>query len=397
MTVTAARHAVNAAALARDRVALVALGASLPATTAYSYERHRARALRARPRGLERRGAWSAGRRRRLDASLRGRAGSRRGRPPSSARRLPRSSIALAASEAFRSTASAGPSCSLRRAQRRRSGAAPAAAALVRHPRVALVALGAAFNAMGDRRSYRLALAATGLLTALVCTARAADLLVDGSTSVAGVTAPSFAAPPSVVVVPSRPRPPQRSESPRLGPVPPASVGTSATLVSVSSTQSSAPGRLAARARSGPVALPHRRRRPHPPSLRRRPLPLRLRSRIHRPLRSPSRRPWRSRPPRRRRRPAPAAPAPPAEGQQGQGEGERPREAGRQGRCSCRRRRRSSARGACGARTRGAAAGEHRAARPGEGRQARQTRQGQEGKEQVGRCTSDSELCSRSA
>ena len=44
MTVTAARHAVNAAALARDRVALVALDASLPATTAFAYERHRARA-----------------------------------------------------------------------------------------------------------------------------------------------------------------------------------------------------------------------------------------------------------------------------------------------------------------------------------------------------------------
>ena len=44
MTVTAARHAVSAAALARDRVALIALGASLPATTAFAYERHRARA-----------------------------------------------------------------------------------------------------------------------------------------------------------------------------------------------------------------------------------------------------------------------------------------------------------------------------------------------------------------
>ncbi len=44
MTVTAARDAVSAAALAGDRVALVALGASLPATTAFAYERHRARA-----------------------------------------------------------------------------------------------------------------------------------------------------------------------------------------------------------------------------------------------------------------------------------------------------------------------------------------------------------------
>ena len=44
MEVATARHAVNAAALSRDRLALVEAAASLPATIAFSYERHRARA-----------------------------------------------------------------------------------------------------------------------------------------------------------------------------------------------------------------------------------------------------------------------------------------------------------------------------------------------------------------
>ena len=66
------------------------------------------------------------------------------------------------------------------------------AAALVRHPRAALVALGAAFTRVGDRGAYRVALAATGLLTALVALLTLPTLLVDGGTSVAGVTAPSF-------------------------------------------------------------------------------------------------------------------------------------------------------------------------------------------------------------
>ncbi len=263
MTVTAARHAVNTAALAGDRVALVALGASLPATTAYSYERHRARAY---AHALEDSS----------DAALGELAVGAASMPPSAAvlaadgaglhlllgdpaRSI--SSIALAARsdlpfdpfgrDVLLAATRAAP-LEWRRAAR--------AAALVRHPRAALVALSAAFDAMGDRRVYRLALAATGLLTALVALLALPTLLVDGSTSVAGVTAPSFAAPPSVVVVPSRPRPPQRAESPRLGPVPPASVGTPATLVSVSSTQSSAsgpPGRpRAVRPGGAPVPAP---------------------------------------------------------------------------------------------------------------------------------------------
>ena len=224
MTVTAARHAVNTAALARDRVALVALDASLPATTAYAYERHRARAY---AHALEDSS----------DAALGELAVGAASMPPSAAvlaadgaglhlllgdpaRSI--SSIALAARsdlpfDAFGRdvllAATRAAPLEWRRAAR--------AAALVRHPRAALVALSAAFNAMGDRRVYRVALAATGLLTALVALLALPTLLVDGGTSVAGVTAPSFAAPPSVVVVPDRPRPPQRSESPRPGPVPP--------------------------------------------------------------------------------------------------------------------------------------------------------------------------------
>ncbi|MEP7334291.1 MAG: hypothetical protein ABI717_00790 [Actinomycetota bacterium] len=237
MTVTAARHAVNTAALARDRVALVALGASLPATIAYAYERHRAGAY---AHALEGSG----------DAAL--------GELAVAAASMPPSAAVLAAdgaglhlllgdpARAIASIAGAARSdlpfdtfgrdvllAATREAPSEWRRAARAAA-LVRHPRAALVALGAAFNAMGDRRAYRVALAATGLLTALVALLALPTLLVDGGSPVAGVTAPSFAAPPSVVVVPNRPPQPRPR---RRDAVPPLFFGGQATLVSGSSQQ----------------------------------------------------------------------------------------------------------------------------------------------------------------
>jgi hypothetical protein len=263
MTVTAARHAVNAAALARDRVALVALGASLPATTAYAYERHRARAY---AHALEDSS----------DAALGELAVGAASMPPSAAvlaadgaglqlllgnpaRSI--ASIALAARsdapfddfgrEVLLASTREAPT-EWRRAAR--------AAALVRHPRAALVAISAAFDAMGDRRAYRIALATAGLLTALVALLALPTLLVDGGTPVAGVTAPSFAAPPSVVVVPARPQPPQTPPRNPIATIPPF-VGGPTVLVSSSNTSqpSPSPSESAGRPRTvrpGPAAAP---------------------------------------------------------------------------------------------------------------------------------------------
>ena len=257
MTVTAARHAVSAAALARDRVALVALGASLPATTAFAYERHRARAY---AHALEDSG----------DAALGELAVGAASMPPSAAvLAADGAGLHLLLGDPTRSIAAIGlaartdvPFDDFGRAVLLASTrAAPGewlraakAAALVRHPRAALVALGAAFDAMGDRRAYRVALAATGLLTALVALLALPTLLVDGGTPVAGVTAPSFTAAPSVVVVPRRPLPPSQPPRNPIEAIPPFDVGAAATLVS-------SPAAQPARA---PVAPPSRPRTVRP-------------------------------------------------------------------------------------------------------------------------------------
>ena len=261
MTVAAARHAVNSAALARDRVALVALGASLPATTAYAYERHRARAY---ARALEDSG----------DAALGELAIAAAAMPPSaavlaadgaavhlllgdSARSI--SSIALAArNDAQVEEFGRAVLLAATRAAPFEWRRAAQAAALARHPRAALVALGAAFNAMGDRKGYRVAVATTALVTALFALLALPTLLVDGGTSIAGVTAPSFEVPPSVVVVPAR-TPPPRQRTRATDAAEPVSIPPQATLVSAAPQPAAAPlappGRPRA-ARPRPVAPP---------------------------------------------------------------------------------------------------------------------------------------------
>jgi hypothetical protein len=259
VTVAGARHAVSTAALARDRLALVALGASLPATTAYAYERHRARAY---ARALEDSG----------DAALGELAIAAAAMPPSAAvlaadgaavhlllgdpaRSI--SSIALAARndaqvDAFGRDVLLAATREAPFEWRR----AAQAAALVRHPRAGLVALSAAFVAMGDRRGYRIAIAATALVTALFALLALPTLLVDGGPSVAGVTAPSFEVPPSVVVVPARTPPPrQRTSAPDA--VEPVSSPSEATLVSATRQPAAAP--------SAPPGRP-RAARPRPAS-----------------------------------------------------------------------------------------------------------------------------------
>jgi hypothetical protein len=259
LTVAAARHAVNTAALARDRVALVALGASLPATTAYAYERHRARAY---AHALETSGDAALGELAVAAASM---------PPPAAVLASDGAALHLLLGDPARSIATIALAARTdvrfddfgREVLLAASRAAPSewrrtarAAALVRHPRAALVALSAAFDAMGDRRAYRVALAGTGLLTALFALLALPSLLVDGGAPVAGVTAPSFDVPPSVVVVPARTPPPRRrAQTPDL--VVPAPAAPQATLVSATPRQPAAeaapPGRPRA-VRPGPRA-----------------------------------------------------------------------------------------------------------------------------------------------
>jgi hypothetical protein len=259
LTVAAARHAVNNAALARDRVALVALGASLPATTAYAYERHRARAY---AHALEASGDAALGELAVAAATM---------PPPAAVLAADGAAVHLLLGDPARSIGSIALAArndvqfddfgrdvllaATREAPLEWRRAARAAA-LVRHPRAAFVALSAAFDAMGDRRPYRIALAATGLLTALFALLALPTLLVDGGTPVAGVTAPRFDVPPSVVVVPSRTPPPrQRTQQPDT--VVPTSVIARATLVSATpqSAASPPPGRPRA-ARPRPASSP---------------------------------------------------------------------------------------------------------------------------------------------
>jgi hypothetical protein len=231
--IATARHAVNTAALARDRVGLVGTVAWLPVTMAFAYERHRARAY---AHALE--GSGDAAR---AELTL-------------GAASLPPSAAVLAADAAALDLLLGDPARSIatltaaartdphfddfgrdvllvaireapsewRRAAR--------VAALVRHPRAAMVVAGAVFDSLGNRPPpYRVALATTGLAAGLVALLALPSVLVDGGAPGRGVTAPSFAAPPSVVVVPEgalRPlRPPDATE--------PASstVGPAATLV----------------------------------------------------------------------------------------------------------------------------------------------------------------------
>ena len=251
---------MNAAALARDRVALVALGASLPATTAYAYERHRARAY---AHALDLSGDAALGELAVAAASM---------PPPAAVLAADRAGLQLLLGEPARSIASISLAArtavqlddfgrdvllaATREAPSEWRRAAQAAA-LIRHPRAALVAGSAAFNALGDRRAYRVAVAATGLVTALVALLALPALLVDGGAPIAGVTAPSFSVPPSVVVVPARaPRSPRRPR-PRDAGVP-ASVGGQATLVSATPQPSEVgppPGRPRA-VRPGPGVAP---------------------------------------------------------------------------------------------------------------------------------------------
>jgi hypothetical protein len=259
LTVAAARYAVNAAALARDRVALVALGASLPATTAYAYERHRARAY---AHALGASGDAALGELAVAAASM---------PPPAAVLASDGAALHLLLGDPARSIATIALAARTdvrfddfgRQVLLAASREAPSewrrtarAAALVRHPRAALVALGAASDALGDRRAYRVALAGTGLLTALFALLALPSLLVDGGAPVAGVTAPSFEVPPSVVVVPARTPPPRRrAETPDL--VVPVPVAPQATLVSATPQEPAAvpqpPGRPRA-VRPGPAA-----------------------------------------------------------------------------------------------------------------------------------------------
>lgn len=248
MRVAAARHAVNRAALARDRVALVALGASLPATQAFAYERHRARAY---AHALEASG----------DAAL--------AELNLAAASMPPSAVVLAADASALHLLLGDPARSITGLAAAAQGdvrlddfgrdvllaatrEAPSewrrsarAAVLVGHPRAATAAASAAFDSLGDRRAYRGAIATAGLLAALVALLALPARLVDGGAPGDGVTAPSFAAPPSIVVVPDR-----AARTPR----PPEAAGPASQLVQPSATL----------VRATPQAAPRPVQRPQP-------------------------------------------------------------------------------------------------------------------------------------
>jgi hypothetical protein len=240
--IATARHAVNAAALARDRVALVGTVAWLPVTMAFSYERHRARAF---ANALEGSG----------DAALAELNLGALSLPPSAAvraadaaalqlllgdpaRAITTLSVAARSDPGFDDFGRDVLLAAIREAPsewRRAAGTA----VLARHPRAAVVAAGAAVDSLGDLHGYRVGLATAGLATALVALLALPAVFIDGAAPDRGVTAPSYAAPPSVVVVPERAlrplRPPDRAE-----PTAPTSQ-PSATLVSATPQ----PGRFA--------------------------------------------------------------------------------------------------------------------------------------------------------
>ena len=265
---------------------------------------------------------------------------------------------------------------------------------------------------MGDRKAYRVALATTGLLTALVALLALPTLLVDGGTSVAGVTAPSFAAPPSVVVVPDRPRAAAaRPQNPgRRDPAVRREPGDARERRPQRNLLRLQPGRRAVRARCAPGLLPQ-------PLRRLRPRPHRRRSRRPQPAPQPTPQPTpQPEPPTvslavaRRRQPPPPRhlPQPKANNGKGKAKGhakQAAKAAAAAAAPSAPTPPKSHGKPVAKAPAPAAAPPQPTAPAPEAQQpasteppgQANKARQGQEGQEQVGRCTSGSEQSSRSA
>jgi hypothetical protein len=237
---TEARRAVNEAALARDRTALVAVAASLPVTQAFAYERRRARAY---AHALDGNPDFAL-----AELSLAAAA-----EPPSAATLAADSAqLHLLLGDPARAVLSLEGAARVEHALDPHAGAvlvaaiheAPAAwfrgmLAAFRSGslRTTAATLGAAFDTVADRTVFRAGIAGAALVAAVVSFFTLPNHFFEGTSAAphAGVTAPRAALPPEVVVaeVPEAGTPaapgPDRATPDRTSPA--ADVGGSATLV----------------------------------------------------------------------------------------------------------------------------------------------------------------------
>jgi hypothetical protein len=238
---TEARRAVNEAALARDRTALVAVAASMPVTQAFAYERRRARAY---AHALDGKPDFAL-----AELSLAAAA-----EPPSAATLAADSAqLHLLLGDPARAVLSLEGAARVEHALDPHAGAvlvaaireAPAAwfrgtLAAFRSGslRTTAATLGAAFDTVADRTVFRAGIAGAALVAAVVSFFTLPNHFFEGTSAAprAGVTAPRAALPPEVVVAqvpeartPAAPPGPDRATRDRTSPA--AVVGGSATLV----------------------------------------------------------------------------------------------------------------------------------------------------------------------
>ncbi len=240
MSSAEARRAVNEAALARDRTALVAVAASMPATQAFAYERRRARAY---AHALDGNPDFAL-----AELSLAAAA-----EPPSAATLAADSAqLHLLLGDPARAVASLEGAARAEQALDPHAGAVlvaairEAPASWFRGVRAAFhggslrttaAALGAAFDTVADRTVFRAGIATAALAAAVLSFFTLPNLFFDDTSSPrSGVTTPRFAAPPDVVVasVPeANPEPvaPDRATRDRTSPSPNLASATT-TLVS---------------------------------------------------------------------------------------------------------------------------------------------------------------------
>ena len=247
MNATEARLAVNEAALARDRTALVAVAASMPVTQAFAYERRRARAY---AHALDGKPDFAL-----AELSLAAAA-----EPPSAATLAADSAqLHLLLGDPARAVLSLEGAARVEHALDPHAGAvlvaaireAPAAwfrgtLAAFRSGslRTTAATLGAAFDTVADRTVFRAGIAGAALVAAVVSFFTLPNHFFEGTSAAprAGVTAPRAALPPEVVVaeVPEAGTPaapgPDRATRDRTNPS--AVVAGSATLVGFDGTDS---------------------------------------------------------------------------------------------------------------------------------------------------------------
>jgi hypothetical protein len=239
-----ARLAVNEAALARDRTALVALAASMPAIQAFAYERRRARAF---AHALD-----GAG-----DAALAELSLAAAAAPPSAATLAADSAqLHLLLGDPARAVVALEGAARVAEGLDPHAGAvlvaaireAPAAwfrgtraAVLARSPRTTLAALGAAFDTVADRTVFRAGVAGAALAAAVLSFFTLPTVFFDGTSAAprSGVTTPRSSAPPDVVVA-DVPLPAASGHATPERTRPTRPEASAATLVSVRTTQPAA-------------------------------------------------------------------------------------------------------------------------------------------------------------